>query len=194
MRYFNFTLLAHSHNYCSLSFVVVTRVWTVEISTPTPFKGNTEQRTCVIISVSDPEFNFRSTMPADITSSVLQGIEDCHNKIIVTEKNVTTGQNFDVIDESAEETVGSKRKHSESNNDELNSKTTENIKHLKRPLANILPSKYKNVDCSTLFPDFQVGQVIINLNFIYFTITDINDFVLNLVYFYYIGVKIFKVV
>jgi len=99
-----------------------------------------------------------------IDSSELRGVNNSHGDINTVDEKSPTAQDFFDIDELAEETAGFKQQVSESGyegDNEQNNKQTDRAKRLETPLAAMLPSKYENVDVTTLFPDFRVGKVIL---------------------------------
>lgn len=116
-----------------------------------------------------PKLGFNSIVSEVISSPELQGVENGHEDINGFNQKSPTAQDFFDIDELAEETSGLKKEVSESDYDgdnELNDRKLDKSKRLETPLAAMLPSKYENVDVTTLFPDFRVGKVILHYNFI----------------------------
>jgi len=110
------------------------------------------------------KLGFSSMVSEVIDSSELQGMENGHENTNVVEEKSPTAQDFFDIEELAEETTGFKQQVLESGYDgdnEQNNKQTDRSKRLETPLAAMLPSKYENVDVTTLFPDFRVGKVIL---------------------------------
>lgn len=110
------------------------------------------------------KFGFNSMVSEVFGSSELQDINNDHENINGNNEKSPTAQDFFDIDELAEETTGLKHHSSESGYDgdnELNYKKFDRSKRLETPLAAMLPSKYENVDVTTLFPDFRVGKVIL---------------------------------
>lgn len=108
------------------------------------------------------KLGFSSVMSEVISTSELQGIENGHDDRNSLADKSPTAQDFFDIDELAEDTTNSKRQDPESGYDgdnELNDKKFDKSKRLETPLAAMLPSKYENVDVTTLFPDFRVGKV-----------------------------------
>lgn len=109
------------------------------------------------------KLGFSSMVSEVIDSSELRGIENGHEDTNTVEEKSPTAQDYFDIDELAEETAGFKQKILESGYDgdnEQNDKPTDRSKRLETPLAAMLPSKYENVDVTTLFPDFRVGKVL----------------------------------
>ncbi|XP_060863239.1 transcription initiation factor TFIID subunit 1 [Metopolophium dirhodum] len=109
------------------------------------------------------KLGFSSMVSEVIDSSELRGIENGHEDTNTVEEKSPTAQDYFDIDELAEETAGFKQKILESGYDgdnEQNDKSTDRSKRLETPLAAMLPSKYENVDVTTLFPDFRVGKVL----------------------------------
>ncbi|XP_008178827.1 transcription initiation factor TFIID subunit 1 isoform X2 [Acyrthosiphon pisum] len=109
------------------------------------------------------KLGFSSMVSEVIDSSELRGIENGHEDTNTVEEKSPTAQDYFDIDELAEETAGFKQKVLESGYDgdnEQNDKPTDRSKRLETPLAAMLPSKYENVDVTTLFPDFRVGKVL----------------------------------
>lgn len=109
------------------------------------------------------KLGFGSMVSEVIGSSELQGVENQGDINDLNEKSPSAQDFFD-IDELAEETIGSKSHISESGyegDNETNDKKLDKSKRLETPLAAMLPSKYENVDVTTLFPDFRVGKVIL---------------------------------
>lgn len=110
------------------------------------------------------KLGFSSMVSEVIDSSELQGIENGHEDTNAVEEKSSIAQDFFDIDELAEETTGFKQQVLDSGYDadnEQNNKQTDKSKRLETPLAAMLPSKYENVDVTTLFPDFRVGKVIL---------------------------------
>ncbi|VVC39968.1 Bromodomain, conserved site,TAFII-230 TBP-binding,Transcription initiation factor TFIID subunit 1 [Cinara cedri] len=108
------------------------------------------------------KLGFSSMVSEVIGSSDLQGIEN-HEDTSSSNDKSPSAQDFFDIDELAEEIIGSKPQNSESGYDgdnETNDKKFDKSKRLETPLAAMLPSKYENVDVTTLFPDFRVGKVL----------------------------------
>jgi len=108
------------------------------------------------------KLGFSSMVSEVIDSSELQGIKNEDTNAV--EEKSREAQDFFDIDELAEETTGFKQQILESGYDadnEQNNKQTDKSKRLETPLAAMLPSKYENVDVTTLFPDFRVGKVIL---------------------------------
>lgn len=108
------------------------------------------------------KLGFSSMVSEVISSSELLNIENHEDTNSLNEKSPSAQDFFD-IEELAEETIGSKPHISESDYDgdnETNDKKFDKSKRLETPLAAMLPSKYENVDVTTLFPDFRVGKVI----------------------------------
>lgn len=108
-----------------------------------------------------------SSMVSDVigSSELLHSrFDNDHENSNGLDEKSPTAQDFFDIDELAEETPGFKNRDSESDYDgdnELNDKSKiDRLKRLETPLAAMLPSKYENVDVTTLFPDFRVGKVI----------------------------------
>lgn len=105
-----------------------------------------------------------SVLSEVIGSSEIQNVENSHEDTNVFNQKSPTAQDFFDIDEVAEETSGLKQEVSESDYDgdnEQNDRKLDKSKRLETPLAAMLPSKYENVDVTTLFPDFRVGKVIL---------------------------------
>jgi len=127
-----------------------------------------------------------------IGSSELQNVENSYDDTNSLNEKSPTAQDFFDIDELAEETTGLKHRVSESGyegDNEQSDRKIDKSKRLETPLAAMLPSKYENVDVTTLFPDFRVGKVIILMYT--FRIRKV------IIYFHFvliIGVKIFKIV
>jgi len=113
------------------------------------------------------KFGFSSLVSEVIESSELQNIENGYEDTNGLNEKSSTAQDFFDIDELAEEAMGLKHQVSESSyngDDEKNDRKIDQSKRLETPLAAMLPSKYKNVDVTALFPDFRFGKVIsINL-------------------------------
>lgn len=110
------------------------------------------------------KLGFSSMVSEVIDSSELRGIENGHEDSSTVAEKSPTAQDFFDIDELAEETTSIKKEVLESDYDgdnEQNDKQTDRSKRLETPLAAMLPSKYENVDVTTLFPDFRVGKVIL---------------------------------
>lgn len=108
------------------------------------------------------KLGFSSMVSEVIDSSELQDAENHEDTNSVNEKSPSAQDFFD-IDELAEEAIGLKTQVSEGGYDgdnESNDKKFDKSKRLETPLAAMLPSKYENVDVTTLFPDFRVGKVI----------------------------------
>lgn len=108
------------------------------------------------------KLGFGSMVSEVIGSSELNGHDDTNS---LSEKSPTAQDFFD-IDELAEETAVFKQRASESESgydgdNEHSDKKSDKSKRLETPLAAMLPSKYENVDVTTLFPDFRVGKVIL---------------------------------
>ncbi|XP_050421868.1 transcription initiation factor TFIID subunit 1-like [Adelges cooleyi] len=110
-----------------------------------------------------------STVVSEIISSLELGTENNYEDINGIEEKSPTAQDFFDIDELFEEEIPDmKLKTSESDSnyekykkisdEEINQST--NHKRLETPLAAMLPSKYENVDVTTIFPDFRVGKVL----------------------------------
>lgn len=115
------------------------------------------------------KFGFNSMVSEVIGSSELHYAENGHEEINNHSEKLPTAQDFFDIDELADETAGFKPDPSESGYDgdnEQNDKKSDKSKRLETPLAAMLPSKYENVDVTTLFPDFRVGKVILYTYFI----------------------------
>lgn len=109
------------------------------------------------------KLGFSSMVSEVIGSSELREIENGHEDSSTVAEKSPTAQDFFDIDELAEETTNFKKEVLESDYDgdnEQNDKQTDRSKRLETPLAAMLPSKYENVDVTTLFPDFRVGKVI----------------------------------
>lgn len=109
------------------------------------------------------KLGFSSIVSEVIDSSELRGIENGHEDSSTVADKSPTAQDFFDIDELADETTSIKKEVSESDYDgdnEQNDKQTDRSKRLETPLAAMLPSKYENVDVTTLFPDFRVGKVL----------------------------------
>jgi len=99
-----------------------------------------------------------------IDTCELQDAENGHEDTDGLNVKSPTAKDFFDIDELAEEIVVPKDHVSESGYDgdnEYNDKKLDKSKRLETPLAAMLPSKYENVDVTTLFPDFRVGKVIL---------------------------------
>lgn len=110
------------------------------------------------------KLGFGSMVSEVIGSSELQGVENGHEDTNSLNEKSPTAQDFFDIDELAEETSGLNQQTSESDYDgdsEQNDRRIDKSKRLETPLAAMLPSKYENVDVTTLFPDFRVGKVMI---------------------------------
>lgn len=110
------------------------------------------------------KLGFSSVVSEVISTSELQGVENGHDHVNNLADKSPTAQDFFDIDELAEDSTSSKLQDSESGYDgdnELNDKKFDKSKRLETPLAAMLPSKYENVDVTTLFPDFRVGKVIL---------------------------------
>lgn len=110
------------------------------------------------------KFGFNSMVSEVIGSSELHYAENGYEGINNLSEKLPTAQDFFDIDELADETAGFKQDPSESGYDgdnEQNDKKSDKSKRLETPLAAMLPSKYENVDVTTLFPDFRVGKVIL---------------------------------
>lgn len=91
----------------------------------------------------------------------------------LNEKSETAEDFFDMDEVCAEEATNIKQEVSENGYDgdsEHNDKKIDKSKRLETPLAAMLPSKYENVDVTTLFPDFRVGKVILIHNIMLFPI------------------------
>ncbi|XP_025197408.1 transcription initiation factor TFIID subunit 1 [Melanaphis sacchari] len=109
------------------------------------------------------KLGFSSMVSEVIDSSELRGIENGHEDSNTVDEKSPTAQDFFDIDELAEETTSLKKQVLESGyngDNEQNDKQTDKSKRLETPLAAMLPSKYENVDVTTLFPDFRVGKVL----------------------------------
>lgn len=112
------------------------------------------------------KLGFGSMVSEVIGSSELNGCENGHDDTNSLSEKSPTALDFFDIDELAEETAVSKRQASESESgydgdNEHNDKKSDKSKRLETPLAAMLPSKYENVDVTTLFPDFRVAKVIL---------------------------------
>lgn len=110
------------------------------------------------------KLGFNSMVSEVIGSSELHCAENGHEEMNNVSEKLPTAQDFFDIDELADETAGFKQDPSESGYDgdsEQNDKKSDKSKRLETPLAAMLPSKYENVDVTTLFPDFRVGKVIL---------------------------------
>lgn len=111
------------------------------------------------------KLGFRSMVSEVIGSSELPNRvkNDYEDLNCLTEKSPMAQDFFD-INELAEDIPVFKKRDSESDYDgdnELSDKKIDKSKRLETPLAAMLPSKYENVDVTTLFPDFRVGKVIL---------------------------------
>lgn len=111
------------------------------------------------------KLGFNCVVSEVIDSSELQEYNNGH--IDVNGPNVkseTAEDYFDIDEVCAEETTTIKQEVSEigyEGDNEQNDKKIDKSKRLETPLAAMLPSKYENVDVTTLFPDFRVGKVIL---------------------------------
>lgn len=111
------------------------------------------------------KLGFNSVVSEVIDSSELQEYKSGHVDINgLNEKSETAEDFFDIDEVCVEETSYIKQEVSENGYDgdnEQNDKKIDKSKRLETPLAAMLPSKYENVDVTTLFPDFRVGKVIL---------------------------------
>lgn len=110
-----------------------------------------------------PKLGLSSIVSEVIGSSELQNVENSYDDTNSVNEKSSTAQDFFDIDELAEETTGLKHRVSESGyegDNEQNDQKIDKSKRLETPLAAMLPSKYENVDVTTLFPDFRVGKVL----------------------------------
>lgn len=116
------------------------------------------------------KLGFSSMVSEVIGSSELQDVENGHVDTNCPNEKSPTAQDFFDIDELAEETINIKQEVSENGYDgdnEENDRKIDKNKRLETPLAAMLPSKYENVDVTTLFPDFRVGKVILIHNYMF---------------------------
>lgn len=112
------------------------------------------------------KLGFSSMVSEVIDSSELQGVKNGHEYTNIIDEKSPSARDFFDIEELADETASIKQEVLESDYDgdnEQNDKHTDRSKRLETPLAAMLPSKYENVDVTTLFPDFRVGKVILML-------------------------------
>lgn len=123
------------------------------------------------------KFGFSSMVTEVIGSSDLRSVENGHEETNCFDEKSPTAQDFFDIDELADETSVLKRQISECDYDSDSELGKKNdflkSKRLETPLAAMLPTKYENVDVTTLFPDFRVGKVIFisyNIYFWYITL------------------------
>lgn len=120
------------------------------------------------------KLGFNSVVSEVIGSSELQEFKNIQGDINgLSEKSESAQDYFDIDEVCAEETATIKQEVSENGYDgdnEQYDKKIDKSKRLETPLAAMLPSKYENVDVTTLFPDFRVGKVILILNIMLFTI------------------------
>lgn len=143
------------------------------------------------------KLGFSSMVSEVIGSTELQDIDNSHEETNNFNEKSFTAQDFFDIEELAEETTVVKQEMSNSDYDgdsEVEKKLDGDFKskRLETPLAAMLPSKYENVDVTTLFPDFRVGKVIIFLNLIFEI--KLNFTMLCLQFILILGVKIFKII
>lgn len=120
------------------------------------------------------KLGFNSVVSEVIDSSELQEYNNGQADINgFNVKSETAEDFFDMDEVCAEETTNIKLEVSENGYDgdsEQNDKKFDKSKRLETPLAAMLPSKYENVDVTTLFPDFRVGKVILIYNIMLFLI------------------------
>lgn len=109
------------------------------------------------------KLGFNSMVSEIIDSSEIQNVQNGYEDVKSVNDKSPTAQDFFDINELAEETTVLKHRVSESGYDgdnEQNDSKIDKSKRLETPLAAMLPTKYENVDVTTLFPDFRVGKVI----------------------------------
>lgn len=109
------------------------------------------------------KLGFGSVVSEVIVSSDYENYQDETNS--PSEKSPTAQDFFD-IDELVEENAAFEHQAPESESgydgdNEHSDRKPDKFKRLETPLAAMLPSKYENVDVTTLFPDFRVGKVIL---------------------------------
>lgn len=110
-----------------------------------------------------------SSMVSEVIGSSDLIKEEMNEELNAANEKSPSAQDFFDIDEMAEDLVWPKQEPSENDYDgdnELNEKKSDRSKRLETPLAAMLPSKYENVDVTTLFPDFRVGKVLLTLSLV----------------------------
>lgn len=109
------------------------------------------------------KLGFSSILSEVIGSTELQNIGNGHEDVNSNSEKLASAQDYFDIDELANEETNSIYECDYDGDNEQNDKKIDKSKRLETPLAAMLPSKYENVDVTTLFPDFRVGKVIFTL-------------------------------